>query len=174
MMEYKIVRTKRRTVGLCVTKDLQVVVRAPLHYAAALIDVLVREHEDWILRQMEKIAQAKPKRVLAEEEIAYLKRAAKEYLPQRTAHFANAMGVQPSSVKITSAAARWGSCSGRDGICFSYRVMMLASELVDYIVVHELAHIRQKNHSAAFYREVAAVLPDYKERQRRIRAWERC
>ena len=76
-------------------------------------------------------------------------------------------------MKITSAARRWGSCSAKNSICYSFRVMRLPPALREYIVVHELAHIRVKNHSAAFYAEVGRYLPDYKQRIAALRAFER-
>ena len=79
------------------------------------------------------------------------------------------MGVMPTSIKITSAKKRFGSCSGQNGICYSWRLMLYPSEAIDYVVVHELAHIRQKNHSPAFYKEVAKILPDYKAREKLLK-----
>ena len=94
---------------------------------------------------------------------------AKAELPRRTAYFAKIMGVTPKSVKITSAKKRFGSCSGQNGICYSWRLMLYPSEAIDYVVVHELAHIRQKNHSPAFYREIEKILPDYKARAKLLK-----
>ena len=85
------------------------------------------------------------------------------------AHFAAILGVQPAGIRITSAKKRFGSCSGTDHLCFSWRLMLYPNEAVDYVVVHELAHIREKNHSPAFYNVVAAVLPDYKRRAALLR-----
>ena len=79
------------------------------------------------------------------------------------------MGVNPTSVKITSAQTRYGSCSAKNGICYSWRVMLLPEDLIDYIVVHELAHIREHNHSPAFYRVIERELPDYKKRVAKLK-----
>ena len=83
------------------------------------------------------------------------------------------MGVQPTGVRITAAVTRWGSCSVKNRICYSFRVMLLPETLRDYIVVHELSHIRQKNHSADFYAEGMRYLPGFVERRKELRAWER-
>ena len=80
------------------------------------------------------------------------------------AHYAAIMGVVPTGIKITSAKTRFGSCSSKNSLCFSLYLMAYPDRAIDYVVVHELAHIRQKNHSPAFYAEVAKVMPDYKER----------
>ncbi|MFV0400105.1 MAG: M48 family metallopeptidase [Oscillospiraceae bacterium] len=101
---------------------------------------------------------------------SFLYAQAKEYLPSRVAVFQTEMAVNPGSLRISSARTRWGSCSGKGNISFSRRLLCLPPHLIDYVVVHELAHLLQHNHSPLFYAEVAQVLPDYKQRQREIRA----
>ena len=75
------------------------------------------------------------------------------------------MGVTPAGVKITSARTRFGSCSGKNSLCFSWRLMLYPPQAIDYVVVHEMAHIRHHNHSKDFWAFVASVMPDYRERQ---------
>ena len=94
---------------------------------------------------------------------------ASDILPKLTERYSEIMGVHPAGVRITGAKTRFGSCSSKNTICFSYLLMLYPREAVEYVVVHELAHIRHHDHSAAFYREVAAVLPDYRERSRLLR-----
>lgn len=94
---------------------------------------------------------------------------AKEYLAQRVAHYAGRIGVLPTGLRITGATTRFGSCSGKNSLNFTWRLMMAEPSLVDYVVVHELCHIRQHNHSAQFWAEVEKILPDYRERRRRLR-----
>lgn len=79
------------------------------------------------------------------------------------------MGLTPAGIKITSAEKRFGSCSAKDSLCFSYRLMLYPPDAVDYVVVHELAHIRHKNHGKQFYALIAQVMPDYKERERLLK-----
>jgi len=93
---------------------------------------------------------------------------AKDVLIGRVAEWAKKMGSAPSSVKISGAKTRWGSCSGGNGLNFSWRLIMADSEAIDYVVVHELAHIREHNHSNRFWAIVASVLPDHKERSARL------
>ena len=93
-----------------------------------------------------------------------LKLKAKEIIPQKVEHFAKIMNLKPTSVKITSAQKRFGSCSGKNSLCFSYILMQYPEKAIDYVVVHELAHIVHKNHSKDFYKLIATYLPDYKER----------
>ena len=80
------------------------------------------------------------------------------------------MGVTPTALKITSARTRYGSCSGKNSINFSLFLMEKSARAIDYVVVHELAHIKQHNHSPAFYKEIEKILPDYKERIKELKS----
>ena len=90
-------------------------------------------------------------------------------LPLRTAVYAEVMGVTPAKVRISSAKTRWGSCSAKGNLNFNALLMLMPKEVIDYVVVHELCHLREMNHSDRFYREIARVMPDYEERQRWLR-----
>jgi len=96
--------------------------------------------------------------------------AAKSVLPQKVQHFAPQMGVSPNSVKITGAKTRWGSCSARGNLCFSWQVMMAGEAEIDYIVVHELAHLKELNHGPRFWALVEAALPAYETCRERLKA----
>jgi predicted metal-dependent hydrolase len=87
---------------------------------------------------------------------------AKFIIPQKVAYFSRIINVVPSSVKITSAKTRFGSCSGKNALCFSYRVMMYPEKAIDYVVIHELCHILHHDHSKYFWQEVEKYMPDYK------------
>ncbi|MCL2342290.1 MAG: M48 family metallopeptidase, partial [Firmicutes bacterium] len=93
--------------------------------------------------------------------------------PEKTAAFAEQMGLKPRAVKINSAKTRWGSCSALKNLNFSWRLAMADDGVIDYVVVHELAHLREMNHSARFWAIVAGVLPDYRERQKRLKALQK-
>jgi len=101
------------------------------------------------------------------------KLAAKNHLPQRTHYFANIMGIKPVRVGITSAKTRWGSCSTEKRINYSWRLMMASDDIIDYVIVHELAHILEFNHPGQFWATVASVLPDYKQRRERLKELQR-
>lgn len=168
-MKYPVVvrRSKRKTLSLSVGPDLQVVVKAPLFLRSAEIEAFVAKHGEWIDRQMELQRERAEKQralLLTPEKIDALREKAKEVLDGRVRHYAGLMGVAPAGVRITSARTRWGSCSAKNSLCFSFRLILLPPEAVDYVVVHELAHIRVKNHGPAFYREIETFLPDYRRR----------
>lgn len=104
--------------------------------------------------------------------IQLYKQIAKTYLTQKTAVFSNRMNVFPRKVEIGSAKKRWGSCTSDQTIRYSWRLMMAEEDVIEYVVVHELAHIYQMNHSPQFWRIVAFYLPDYKQRQRKLKQLE--
>ncbi len=163
MIPYTLIRSSRRTVSLEISREGTITVRAPLTMPAADIEAFVASRQGWIERHLATLSPPRPEP--AAEAIEALRTAAKAYLPARVEHYAAIMGLTPASVKITSAKRRFGSCSGRNGLCFSLYLMQYPPEAIDYVVVHELAHIRHKNHSAAFHALVAKYLPDHKARR---------
>lgn len=172
MIEYTLIRSSRRTLGLEIARDCQVIVRAPLRCSQREIDRFVAEHRDWIIKKtalQQRRAAVRAAMEPTPEQEALLRRRAAEILPGRVAHYAPLMGVTPTGVKITSARTRFGSCSGKNSLCFSWRLMRYPAEAIDYVVVHELAHIRHHNHSRDFWAFVESVLPDYRDRQSLLR-----
>lgn len=163
--DYELIRSDRKTLGLQV-KDSRVIVRAPRRVTLQQIERFVREHEDWIENALSRQAakQAAHPEPTAAERAEYI-RLAKEVLPQRTAYWAERMGLSPTQIRITSARRRFGSCSSEGHICYSWRLMQYPPEAIDYVVVHELAHLKYMNHSPAFHALVARYLPDHKARR---------
>lgn len=169
-MVYEIIRSRRRTVALEVTREGRVLVRAPMAMPEAEIARFAAAHAAWLERAQARVqARQKAYPPLTDAQIAALRRRAGEVLPGKVAHYAALMGVVPASVKITAARTRFGSCSGKNSLCFSLYLMRYPEAAIDYVVVHELAHIRHHDHSPAFYAEVARVMPDYKERARLLK-----
>ena len=168
-MDYEIKYSNRRTVALSV-KDGTLTVKAPFFTPKRKIEAFVSSHRDWIEKSVEK-QRIKNQRFegLTEEQIKELKKCAKIILKYKTSYFANIMGLNYGRVTITSAKTRFGSCSGKGDISYSYRLMLYPEEAMDYVVVHELAHLVHMNHSAEFYKTIEAVLPDYKERRKLLK-----
>ena len=162
---YELIRSDRKTLGLQV-KDGRVIVRAPLRATVQQIERFVREHEAWIENALSRQAAKKAAHPepTAAERAEYI-RLAKEMLPRRTAFWSERMGLYPSQIRITSAQRRFGSCSSQGHICYSWRLMQYPPEAIDYVIVHELAHLKHMNHSPAFYALVAKYLPDHKARR---------
>ena len=171
-MDYILKRSKRKTIGLEIT-DKGLVVRAPLHASQREIERVIRQHREWILRRMaeKEILQAKirQKGLLTQEEIKDLADRARAYIPQRVAYYAPLLGVQPGRITIRTQKTRWGSCSAKGNLNFNCLLMLTPPEVIDSVVVHELCHLLEMNHSNKFYNHVLSVFPDY----RRQHAWLR-
>lgn len=164
---YTLIRSSRRTLSLEITRELTVLVRAPMWCPKEEIDRFVVNHEGWIAAHMEKQRQrlaAHPEP--SEQERRELIDRAKQVLPQRVERYAAIMGVQPGGITITGARKRFGSCSGKNRLCFTWRLMAYPDAAIDSVVVHELAHIVHKNHGPDFYALVKSVLPDYDQRKK--------
>lgn len=169
-MDYTVIRSRRRTIALEVTRDAAIVVRAPNRASDDAIASFVASHEKWLKNALaRRIAHnaAHPEPTDAER-IALIARA-KEELPPRVEYWSGVMGLKPSGVKITSAKTRFGSCSAKNGLCFSWYLMRYPDAAIDYVVVHELAHIRHHDHSPAFYALVEQYLPDWRERMQLLK-----
>jgi len=98
---------------------------------------------------------------------------AKAHISNRVAFFSKHMNVFPSIVKINSAKTRWGSCSTKKSLNFSWRLIMADDSVIDYVVVHELSHLVEMNHSARFWAVVAKVLPDYKKNKVQLKSLQK-
>lgn len=167
---YELVRSQRKTLALEIKSDGRVVVRAPARLAQKKIDAFVSQHTAWIeehqaIQQKRRDAHPEP----TEEEREALIRRAREILPGKVERYSQVMGLYPTGITVTGARKRFGSCSGKNRICFSWRLMQYPEEAIDYVVVHELAHIRHKDHSRAFYACVEEVLPDWRERRKMLK-----
>ncbi len=168
-MEYTIKRSKRKTISITVEKNGDVIVKAPFSRSKFYIDKLIFKYSKWIEeKRREHIKNANSGTPLTEQDIKKLKEKAKVVMSQKTEYWSSIMDLKHNGIKITSATTRWGSCSGRNSICYSYRTMLLTDIQQDYIVIHELSHIKYKNHSNMFYNEIAKYMPNYKEIQLEI------
>ena len=170
MIDYRIIRSDRRSTALEVTREGEVLVRAPRFLPEPLLNTFVAEHEHWILKTLEKQKQRREQFAEPDDaENKRLKQAAKEILPQRVEYFSSLTGLSPTGLKITSAKTRFGSCSGKNSVCFSYLLMRYPAEAVDYVVLHELAHIKYHNHGKNFWKLVEHYMPDFKERRKMLK-----
>ena len=167
-MDYTLRFSNRRTLALQIQKDGSLLVLAPFFTSRERIECFVEEKSLWI-EKARKQMQKRRKYPEDPEEIRRLVVKAKELLPQRVAFYSEKMGLKPQRISITKAKTRFGSCSSKKTISFSCFLLLYPPEAVDYVVVHELAHIRHHDHSPAFYDQVARVLPDYKARQRLLK-----
>ena len=164
--EFELIRSARKTVCVQITRDARVVVRAPSRMKREAIDDFVKKHEIWIREHLGRRIDKNEREKADEAREAELRALAKLIIPQRVDEFARIMNVVPTSVKITGAKTRFGSCSGKNALCFSWRVMLYPEKAIDYVVVHELSHILYHDHSKEFWRTVEKYMPDYKEAEK--------
>ncbi len=170
MNEYRVIRSSRRSVALEVKRNCEVRVRAPYYMPDDAIERFVTEHEAWIkeaVRKQKERLERYPEPDTAEAEL--LKKKAQEILPSKVEYFSAKTGLNPSAVKITSAKTRFGSCSEKNAISFSYILMRYPDDVIDYVVLHEIAHIKHHNHSKAFWEYIESFMPDYRERRKKLK-----
>lgn len=161
---YKLVRSNRRTIGIQIAAG-GVVVRAPAHLPAAEIDRFVRSKRSWIEAHLAQLPATQPK--FTQDELEALAGKALTVIPSRVAHFAPIVGVTWGKITIRNQRSRWGSCSAKGNLNFNCLLMLTPGHVIDYVVVHELCHWLEMNHSARFWAQVERVLPNY----RRSRDW---
>lgn len=169
-MEITVKYSKRKTLALEITRNAEIIVRAPMKTSRKRIDEFVKSHGEWLnlhLERRKRIMEAHPEPT--EAEIRELKKSAKELIPPRVEKYSKIMGLIPEHVSINSAKTRFGSCSSKNRLNFSCRLMQYDDRAIDYVIVHELAHIRHHNHSKDFWALVEKYMPDYKERKRLLK-----
>ena len=174
MFEYTITFSKRKTLAIHITKDAAVEVRAPLKMPPSEIEAFVLRKRSWVEKAVHKVTERKENAlIVSKERELELRSKAGIVIPKRVSFYADIMGVTPAAVKISRAKTRWGSCSGKNSLNFSWRLMLCDIDVIDYVVVHECAHIKQHNHSKRFWKVVSDVLSDYPERRNRLNKMQR-
>lgn len=169
-MEYLVIKSNRKTISLSVNDDLIPVVRAPYFVSENRIKSFVDDNTVWIKSAVERKQNELEKYNLSGEELDKLIKMAEVYIPSRVEYYSRLMKLEPAGIKITKAKKRFGSCSGSNSLCFSCYLMLYSESAIDYVVVHELAHIKHHNHSNDFYKLIEKFLPDYKERIKQLKA----
>lgn len=176
MIDYKLVRTKRKTVALYVRQDGSVEVRAPHKVSKSYIDSFVEKKSDWIRTSLDRISERrKEKKIirLTGPEVKQYQVQFKEYLEIRCKEIARIMGLQYGKIRVNKAKTILGSCNARADLSFTFRLIFAPKELIDYVIVHELSHIKEMNHSARFWAIVEEIMPDYKQRRKNLKEFQR-
>lgn len=163
----QIIRSSRKTLSLQIKPDGSIIVRAPMRLPEREIRSFLKEKSDWIDKHLAKVLAAREageNAPLTAQDIRELADKALESIPPRVQYYAARMGVTYGRITIRNQSTRWGSCSSQGNLNFNCLLMLTPAEILDYVIVHELAHRKQMNHSDAFWAEVAKVFPDYKAR----------
>ena len=161
---YTLIRSARKTVSIQLLPGGEVVVRAPNRMPKREIERVLEEKRGWIEAHLPRLPEPQPK--LTDTQLQALTRQAGEVLPEIAAHFAPMVGVDYGRITIRAQRTRWGSCSAEGNLNFNCLLMLMPDDVMEYVVVHELCHRKEMNHSARFWAEVERVLPDYRERLR--------
>ena len=168
-MDYEVIRSRRKT--MCAEiRNGRLIIRAPLRASEAEIGSFIRGNLKWIGTHLAK-SQAREEarstvRRLSDEEIRTLAERALKVIPERAAYYAPLVGVQYGRITIRNQRSRWGSCSSKGNLNFNCLLMLTPPEVLDSVVVHELCHLKEMNHSKSFYGEVLRVFPEYRKWQK--------
>ena len=174
-IEIPIIRSKRKTLGLEVKYDGTVNARVPMRAPREIIERFIREHEAWIIRKRQEWSLSGNNRDdmsgLPPIETKEGKAKIRQYIERQVEYYAKIVGVTYGRISMRNQKTRWGSCSSQGNLNFNNRLLFVPKELVDYVVVHELAHRKEMNHSNAFWNVVEKYMPDYKERRKKLREY---
>lgn len=158
----RLVRSKRKTLAIEVRPGQEVIVRAPHRMPRHQIDQFIKSKQHWINKHWYKAPRQQADYTQAQE--ALLRAQAKALMPQLVERYSALLGKRPHRITITGARTRFGSCSAKGNISFSFRLMAYPMAAIEYVALHEVAHLIHLNHSPAFYDLLARHMPDYKER----------
>lgn len=168
-LDCRVIPSNRRSISIQVTSSKEILIRVPEWISAKQLDTLLLEKKAWILKTWQSVPDPPTYSIREQNQFAALekryKKAAREYIPTRVAFFQKFTGGSYEKITIRDQKTRWGSCSSNGTLSFNYRLMLAPPRILDYVVVHELCHLKHMNHSPAFWQAVEAVLPDYRERK---------
>lgn len=158
-------RSKRKSAAIKITADMQIVVFVPLYVSDNEIERMVISKSKWIDEHMLKVQSTIDERSKLEkitfEQVKELENQAVEYIPKRVKYYAEKENFVYNKITIKNLVSRWGSCSTKGNLNFNCLLMLTPDYVIDYIVVHELCHLREMNHSEKFWAEVEKIIPDY-------------
>lgn len=161
----KVRRSKRKSAAIKITADMQIVVFVPLYVSDNEIEKMVISKSKWIDEHMLKVQSTIDERSKLEkitfEQVKELANQAVEYIPKRVKYYAEKENFVYNKITIKNLVSRWGSCSTKGNLNFNCLLMLTPDYVIDYIVVHELCHLREMNHSEKFWAEVEKIMPDY-------------
>ena len=164
-MTYTLIRSRRKTVAIQITPEGEVLLRVPNRMPKKEAEAFLESKRSWIEGHLAKLPQ--PQEKLTAEEVKALARQAAVDLQPRVERLAKRMGLTYGRITIRSQRTRWGSCSAKGNLNFNCLLALCPEEVREYVVIHELCHRMEMNHSPRFWALVAKYCPDYA----RCRKW---
>jgi len=166
-MEYRVLRSRRKTIAIEITLRGDVLVRCPQRLSKREIQHFVDSRRDWILTHLNRLPPQAD--ILSDAEMGELARQAKLLIPPKVRYYSGVLRVNYDRITIRAQRTRWGSCSAAGNLNFNCLLMLAPEDVLDYVIVHELCHRKEMNHSARFWAEVESILPDYRQQRRWLR-----
>lgn len=170
-MEYTLVRSARRSIAIQIKSDGRVIVRANYRTSLNAIEKFLTAKSAWIKKHLAKIAEKPVLPKFTDKEIKGFISSAKAFLPSKVAYFANLIGVSYGKVTIRRARTLWGSCTAKGNLNFNCLLAIVPDSVADYVIIHELCHRKQMNHSQKFWAIVSQYCPEYKTRRKWLKTF---
>ena len=160
-------RSDRKTLSIGIREDGTLLIKAPYQMQQKVIDRFVAQKHFWIYKQVQRMENNRRNQVVyTKEQEKELRQQARKRLTERTDYYKTILGVDYKRIRIADQKTRWGSCSSTGTISYNWHLVLLPDAILDYVVVHELCHLRQMNHSKDFWKLVEGILPDYQSRRK--------
>jgi len=165
-MDFELIRSRRKTLSLEIKSDGSLLVRAPMFVPVREIKEIVEKKARWIINTQNKLTKREKPKFLSADEAKDLRKKAKANFFPRLCYLSEKFNLPFGKLTITSARTRFGSCSPMNNISLSYFLASYPQEAIDYVMLHELCHTKEHNHSQSFYRLLEKNMPDWKERKK--------
>ena len=162
-----VIRSVRKTIRMEISPEGNVILRAPLSAGRSVLTHFVRDHEEWIRKHQDLVRERELRLAavpaLSDAEIRELESRAKRVIPAKVESIATAFGVSYGKVRVRILRSRWGSCSQKGDLTFNSLLLLAPSDVLDSVIVHELWHREEMNHSTRFYALLSSRCPGYEE-----------
>lgn len=171
-MNYELIRSNRKSISIEICPDLHIRVRAPIGMSKRDIEWFLCEKSEWIAAHTKLQQERSEKQLdrLSAADIQALAERALKIIPEKVRYYAPLVGVTYGKITIRNQKSRWGSCSSKGNLNFNCLLMLTPEDVQDYVVVHELCHRKEMNHSPLFWAEVERIIPDYTIQRKWLKA----